>query len=248
MNKIAALVAMIGLALGSGAACKKKDKVEPSATAPAADSAAGSAAAEGSATPAEKAAAEKAAAEKAAADKAAEDEAAAADKADKQAKLEYAQMEDRYLNDPKGQWASEAKASSSFGSANEAPADSKDSNTPWQVTGAPNGNSWSNNNQEMGIDWIQVKFAKPVTATELRVVQTGGVGSVSKIELFDEAGAAHEIWAGADETTTEKRGQRTWLVKTFEKTAYKVAGAKVSFANAVVSGYKEVDAIQIVGE
>ncbi len=238
MNKIAALVAMIGLTLGAGAACKKKDKGEPAAAAPAADSTA-PAAGSGSAAPDPAAAA---------AEKAADDEYKARQKAEKEAKLEYAQMEDRYLNDPKGQWASAAKASSSFGSANEAPADSKDGNTPWHATGAPNSDSWTNNNQEMGIDWLEVTFARPVAATELRIVQTGGVGAVSKIELLDDTGAAHEIWAGTDETTADKRGQRTWLVKTFEKTAYKVAGAKVSFANAVVSGYKEIDAVQLVGE
>lgn len=236
MKKFAAMVAMVALALG--AACKKKEKAadEAPVTAPA---------------PAEAVdqAAEAAKAKEQADEQAKEDaERAAQEKAEKADKLAYAQMEDGYLNDPKGQWASAAKASSSFGSADKAPPDSQDSSTPFHATGAPNSNSWSNNNQEMGIDWLQLTFAKPVHATALRVVQTNGVGSVSKIELIDESGAAHEIWSGADETVQDKRGQRTWLVKTFEKTAYKVTGAKVSFANAVVSGYKEVDGVQLVGE
>jgi hypothetical protein len=87
-----------------------------------------------------------------------------------------------------------------------------------------------------------------VAATELRVVLTDGVGAVSKLELIDEAGAAHEVWSGTDETKPDRRGPRTWLVRTFEKTPYKAAGVKISFANAVVSGYKEVDAVQLVGE
>lgn len=235
MKKFAAMVAMVCLALGAG--CKKKEKGEEAAVTARVE---GEASGSGSAAEAEKAKADEQAKEDA--------ERAAQEKAEKADKLAYAQMEDGYLNDPKGQWASGAKASSSFGSADKAPPDSQDSSTPFHATGAPNSNSWSNNNQEMGIDWLEVTFAKPVNATELRVVQTNGVGSVSKVELIDESGAAHEIWSGADETVQDKRGQRTWLVKTFEKTAYKVAGAKVSFANAVVSGYKEVDGVQLVGE
>ena len=44
------------------------------------------------------------------------------------------------------------------------------------------------------------------------------------------------------------RGGRTWLVKTFPKTATKVKAVKLTFANNVSSGYKEVDAVQLVGQ
>src|SRR3982751_2520405 len=37
------------------------------------------------------------------------------ERAEKQAALDYATMEDSYLNDPKGQWAKAATASSTFG-------------------------------------------------------------------------------------------------------------------------------------
>jgi hypothetical protein len=251
MNKLVAAVFLAALTLGVGASCKKKDKgAAPGSVASesaadgagsAAKSADGASAAGGADQGSGSAAVDPAEA-------AAEQEAAAADKARKQAALDYATMEDRYLNDPKGQWASSAKASSSFGSAGKEPPESKSSNTPWQATGAPNSDSWSNDHQDMGIDWLELKYDRPVQATEVRVVITNGVGAVSKLELIDEAGTAHELWSGTDDTTRDRRGPRTWLVRTFEKTPYKAVGVKVSFANAVVNGYKEVDAVQLVGE
>lgn len=172
------------------------------------------------------------------------------ERARKQAALDYSMMEDKFLNDPRGQWAESARASSSFGDANDDPPESQASNTPWQATGAPNGDTWSNNNQEIGMDWLEVKFAKPVTARELRAVMPNGeiVGSVSKVELIDTDGKYHEVWSGVDDTKRDDRGSRTWFVRAFEPAQYKTAGLKITIANAINSGYKEIDAVQIVGD
>jgi len=240
MYKTAAWVAMAALALSAGAACKKKDKTE-------AAGAAGSPAAPATETAPEVAAPAPDPA-KAAEEAKEEAEREAAGKQQKKELLEYSTMEDRYLNDPKGQWASAAKASSSFSSAGKEPADSQASNTPWQATAAPNGNAWTNDNQNMGIDWLELTYATPVAATEVRAVLLASVGALSKVELIDEAGTPHEVWNGTDEVKPDSRGPRTWFVHTFDKSPYKVAKAKLSFANAVSSGYKEVDAVQLIGE
>lgn len=172
------------------------------------------------------------------------------ERAEQQAKLDYATMEDDYLNDAKGQWASMAKASSAFGDANAAPADSHDGNTPWQATGAPNGDNWNNNNQDIGFDWIELAYANPVKATEVRAVTTDNEAaeSLSKIELIDTDGAAHAIWSGLSETKQDARGARTWIVHKFDPTPYQVKSVKLTFANNVASGYKQVDAVQLIGE
>jgi hypothetical protein len=152
--------------------------------------------------------------------------------AEKKAKLEYATMEDGYLNDPKAQWAVAAKASSSF-NEKEAPADAKETRA-WRATGGIDGYTWSQAQQDVGMDWLELGYAKPVNAT--------------KVELIDEAGAAQTVWSGLSEAKVDKRGERTWLVKTFPKTATKIKAVKLTFANNVSSGYKEVDAVQLVGE
>lgn len=172
------------------------------------------------------------------------------ERAEQQARLDYATMEDGYLNDPKGQWASTAKASSAFGDANTAPADSHDGNTPWQATGAPNGDNWNNNNQDIGFDWIELAYANPVKATEVRAVTASdeAAESISKIELIDTDGTAHAIWSGLSDTRPDARGARTWIVRKFDATPYRVKSVKLTFANNVASGYKQVDAVQLVGE
>jgi hypothetical protein len=168
--------------------------------------------------------------------------------AEKKAKLEYATMEDGFLNDPRAQWATSARASSSF-NEKQPPEDVKESRA-WRATGRTDGRTWSQSEQDIGMDWLEVGFDKPVQATAVRAVFTGGdaVQAITKVELIDESGAAQVVWSGLSEDKQDKRGERTWLVKTFPKTAGKVKAVKLTFANNVSSGYKEVDAVQLVGE
>ena len=178
----------------------------------------------------------------------AEDEAAKqADLARKQAQLDYATMEDGYINDPNAQWASSAKASSTFGDQKGEPSEVSQVKN---VTGKVDGNTWTNNNQTIGFDWVQVGFDKPVNATELRFVFPGGkaVQAVSKVELIEADGTAHVVWSGVSDVQPDQRGDRTWFVRKFDATPYKAAGAKLTIANNLESGYKELDAVQIVGQ
>src|SRR3954471_20942890 len=95
------------------------------------------------------------------------------ERANKQAALDYATMEDTFLNDPKGQWAREAKASSVFGDSDtNGPSDV---NAAQNLVGKPDGREWTNNQQDMGFDSIEATFEKPVNATEVRAVFRNGV-------------------------------------------------------------------------
>ncbi|WP_332851775.1 hypothetical protein [Duganella sp. S19_KUP01_CR8] len=168
--------------------------------------------------------------------------------AKKQALLDYGTMEDKYLNDPKGQWAATAKASSTFGDDDgKTPSDV---NVAKNTAGPSDDRSWTNNNQDKGFDWLEVSYAKPVNATEVRVIIPGGNGveAMNKVELQDTDGKWNTIWSGISEVKQDRRGSRTWFVRTFDKTAYKVKGVKITIANNVQHGYKEVDAVQLVGE
>ena len=171
-------------------------------------------------------------------------------RAEQQAKLDYATMEDGYINDAKASWAVTAKSSSSFGDANNAPVDSQDGNTPWQATGAPNGKDWTNNSQDIGFDWIELGYANPVKAKEVRVATNGheAAESINRIELVDTDGTAHTVWSGLSENKQDPRGARTWIVQKFDATPYQVKSVKLTFANNVANGYKQVDAVQLVGE
>ena len=168
--------------------------------------------------------------------------------AKKQALLDYGTMEDKYLNDPKGQWAATAKASSTFGDDNGK--EPSEVNMAKNAVGPSDDRDWSNNNQDKGFDWLELSYAKPVNATEVRVIIPGGDGveAVNKVELQDTDGKWNTVWSGISEVKQDKRGNRTWFVRSFDKTAYKVKGVKITIANNIQHVYKKVDAVQLVGE
>jgi hypothetical protein len=162
----------------------------------------------------------------------------------KLAAAQWAIKQDEIKNDPNGEWAILATASSSYNDAQ--------GQAPWsanQATGAPNvdkygddGKAWTSKTPDAGIEWLDLKYPKAVHATEVRVRESCGSGAVIKIELFDEGGAAHTVWAGNDPTT-----ELNYLMVKFQKTAFKADRVKVTLATNVVAGWNEVDAVQLVG-
>jgi hypothetical protein len=172
----------------------------------------------------------------------------AEERAKKQAMLDYATMEDNYIQDTHAQWASTAKASSTFG--DDGGKEPSASNLASNATGAVDGTTWTNNKQDIGFDWLEAGFAKPVFATEVRIVFPSGDGveAVSKVELQDTQGNWNTVWSGLSDVKEDGRGRRTWFVKTFEKTKYQANVVKVTIANNVQTGYKVIDAVQLIGE
>ena len=166
--------------------------------------------------------------------------------AEKQGKLDFSTMEDKYISDTRAQWASTASATSSFGGDKAA-----DSNLlPKNATGKVDDSSWTNNEQNIGFDSLELGYAKPVAATEVRMVTSDreALEALTKLELQDTDGKWNVVWSGVSDAKKDQRGPRSWVVRSFEKTAYKVKGVRLTFANAVSSGYKTVDAVQLVGE
>lgn len=170
-----------------------------------------------------------------------------AQNAETTAKLEgaaWALKQDEIKNDPKGQWAVLATASSTYN-------DAKDMEN-WsanQATGAPNvdkygddPHAWASKTPDAGIEWLDLKYAKPVHAEEVRVRESCGSGAVIKIEVFDEQGAAHTVWSGADPTK-----DLNYLIVKFPKTTFKTDRVKVTLATNIVPGWNEIDAVQLVG-
>jgi hypothetical protein len=168
--------------------------------------------------------------------------------AKKQALLDFGVMEDKYLNDARGQWASEAKASSTYGDSNGQTPSS--TNVAQNAVGAPDDRRWSNANTEKGLDWLEVGFATPVNATELRVVLPNGqgIGAINKVELQDVDGKWVTVWEGLHNEKPDQRGDRSWFIRTFEKTSYKVKGARITYVNNLHHDYKVVDAVQLIGD
>jgi hypothetical protein len=179
-------------------------------------------------------------------DAAVDESVEAQERARKQAVLDYATMENNYITDVNGQWATSGKASASY--AENSDGGGVGFGSPNAAAGPPDSTAWTPKQNQIGIDWLEVSFAKPVAATELRMVLSDGVGSVSKIEVIDTDGKAHEAWSGVDEMQPDPRGGRTWYVTPLKPAPYKVSGARYSFAHALNTSAKYVDAVQLVGE
>jgi hypothetical protein len=177
---------------------------------------------------------------------AAEPTADQAETAERQAKLDYGTMEDKYINDPRGQWASSGNASSTYGD----PKPDEGTMAKTSLVGAPDDKHWINKSQDVGFEWAEFGYEKPVQATEVRLVINDGEGAeaISKVELQDTEGKWTTVWSGLSDVKRDRRGNRTWFVRTFEKTPYKVKAVKYTIANNVQRGYKYFDAAQLVGD
>lgn len=168
----------------------------------------------------------------------------AAETSARQSAIDWAMKQDEIKNDPAGQWAIIATASTTYNDAQGAAAYSAN-----QAAGPPNvdhyaddSNAWAPKTQDAGIEWLDLKYAKPVHATAVRVRESCASGTVIKVELFDEQGAAHAVWTGTDPTL-----DLNYLIVTFPKTDYKTARVKVTLATNLKPGWKEIDAVQLVG-
>jgi hypothetical protein len=168
------------------------------------------------------------------------------EKAEKQALYDYGVMEDKYINDARAQWAATATASSTYGD----PQPDESYTAKAGAVGPVDGKYWSNLNTEIGFDWIELGFAKPVAATEVRLVLHDGRGAeaISKVELQDTTGKWNVIWTGLSDVKKDARGSRTWFVRTFERTPYKVKAVKYTIANNLERNHKYVDGAQLVGD
>lgn len=171
---------------------------------------------------------------------------------EKAAAIEAALAEEAIVSDPRGQWAVSATASSTY--AGDKNPDATTAYTPAQVAGAPNverygdnPNAWVTETADKGIEWLEVKFARPVQATQLRVRQNDSPGAIIKLELIDEAGARQSVWQGVDDRQYAGNAI-AWFDSTFEKTPYKVTGARITLATNAVSGWNEIDAVQLLGD
>lgn len=162
--------------------------------------------------------------------------------------LERALAEAKIKEDPNGQWATTATASSTFADAQD-----RFPFSALQVTGPPDvekygddSKAWASKRADEVIEWIQVGFEKPVHATGVRIRQTYAPGAIIKIELLDEKGEAHTVFDGIDDAALPA-WTIVWFERTFPKTEFRVKGARITLASSAVRGWNEIDAIQLIG-
>ena len=157
---------------------------------------------------------------------------------------DWAMKQDTISKEANGQWAVTASASSSYNDAS-----GHDDSSPFQATGVPNvdtegdnGNAWTPKEPDAGLEWLDLVYSKPVFANAIRIRESAGAGAVAKVDLYDEQGQAHTIWTGTDPTTG-----LNYFMLNLPKTAFKTNHLRLTLATNVISGYNEIDAVQLVG-
>lgn len=148
------------------------------------------------------------------------------------------------LADPAAQWASTAIASSEYG---------RDRYNAMQATGVPNvpaysdhPNAWCHSGASVSHEWLELGFASPANATGIHIRQTYTPGTLSKIEAFGVDGMATVLWEGKD-PNAYPRGQIGWFVLHFPETEFAVARVRLTLNVSAISGWKQIDAVQLVG-
>jgi len=141
--------------------------------------------------------------------------------------------------EPLVQWASSATASSQLMPSG--------SWTAAQATGAPNtngcissGQAWAPAGTSTAPEWLRVEYATPVKSVGVKVHETSGAGSVTRVEVIDEGGASHEVWTGQDRTFCGE-----WLEVKFPETAYRVMAVTLSTGGVA---QEQIDAVGLVSE
>lgn len=139
------------------------------------------------------------------------------------------------------QWASNADASSSFGSID------------WsaeQATGAPNTDecgdlvtAWASSSY-MGVDWLSVGFNTPVVPTQINIYESYTPGSIVKVEVRDESGSFHTVYTGTPAAVSAC--PRIFTVN-IDDIDFKVNAVLISVDQTVLMDWDEIDAVELVG-
>lgn len=149
------------------------------------------------------------------------------------------------LEDPRGQWATRATASSEYG---------RERYNAAQATGPPNvpgysdhPSAWCPSGAAGGPEWLEVGFGRAVRATEVRVRQTLTPGSLVKVELVDPDGGSRVLWEGTD-PHLYPGNEVAWFVLRFPPPPAPVDRVRLSFDIGRRPGWKQIDAVQLVGD
>ncbi len=107
--------------------------------------------------------------------------------------------------------------------------------------------AWASQRPNGGEEWLEVTFARAVFATGVRVVQSQFPGAIVRIDATLADGNAVTVWSGPDKAVYEA-GMIGVLEGTFAATKTPVARLKIVLDTRLVSGWNEIDAVQLVGD
>jgi len=103
-------------------------------------------------------------------------------------------------------------------------------------------NAWATKRGNMGLQWLELDYRKPMQVHRIRIFEVNRPGALAQVVGYDEKGNAHTLWKGVD--PTKRPGVFEVEIK---PTAFKVARLRLVLDTNRVSGWNEIDAVEIVG-
>lgn len=138
------------------------------------------------------------------------------------------------------QWAVTASASSRYGYPDW---------SPNRATGAPevegcvdDARAWSSARGN-GVEWLELRYAQPVIATEVRIYQSYGRGAISRVTLIDANGDRVVVWEGED---LDAPCPGLLTVRT-APTANKVGVVRIDLDESRTGSWNQIDAVELIG-
>lgn len=102
-------------------------------------------------------------------------------------------------------------------------------------------NAWATLAADAGPEWLRLTYERPLEIAELHIWQNDNPGAIVRVTA-DIDGEAVELWAGADRS--KGAAPRALTIKPAK--AYRAAQLTVHLDTRRVSGWNEIDAVEIV--
>ncbi len=139
------------------------------------------------------------------------------------------------------QWAASATASTEY---------QPDVSSASQASGSPDTTSygdditaWAPAEEDGGIEWIELTYARSVVPTGINIWESSGAGFVTQVDAWDDATHAwRTLWQGNDPTPREVAAFSPPLAATDLATQF----IRVTI-DTRVPGWNEIDAVELIG-
>jgi hypothetical protein len=154
------------------------------------------------------------------------------------------------------QWAVDATASSSFGAQNGQPWGANAPGAgprPWsaeQAAGEPNTlnpgdapTAWAPEEIDAGVEWLQVNYKRPAVIAEVRIRESYHPGAISKVTAVLKDKGEVVLWEGNETPAGELCN---FVVKPDRD--IEAQSIRIYVDTARVSGWTEIDAVELVGK
>jgi hypothetical protein len=120
-----------------------------------------------------------------------------------------------------------------------------------QATGAPDtpiagdhATAWASKQGDMGEVTLDLDFATPVLADEVRVRETFNPGAIVRILAFERGRGWETLWEGVAAVEEAPR----WFAPPLRRAAFATGTIRLVLDTDRVAGWNEVDAVELVGD